>query len=177
MNKIIKNIGLLALMMYSASSQSMTVWLVESGQDPFSNSQATLNLSAGTTSLDLFYDVEGDTSFGYDFSLDVNGTGSFANVGGGDSDLGNTTITGWQQLGGSLLGETGNSVLGFSFDFTADAGTLLSISGVYTDANFLEAPITSSTLATVVPLPAAVWLFLGGLGLISFTAKKKKNFS
>ena len=59
MKTITKHIAGMMLIMWSASSQAMTVWAVESGQDPFSNSQQTLTLSAGTTNLDLYYDVEG----------------------------------------------------------------------------------------------------------------------
>ena len=175
MKTIAKNIAGMMLIIGSASSQAMTIWAVESGQDPFSNSQGTLALSAGTTTLDLYYDVGTDTSYGYDFTLDINGTGSIANVGGGDSDLGNIFGTGWRQLGGSVYGVTGGSFLAFSFDFTADPGTSLLISGSYTDANFLDATISSSTFASVsaVPVPAAVWLFGSGLiGLIGFARRK-----
>ena len=180
MKTITKHIAGMMLIMCSASSHAMTIWVVESGQNPFSNLQGTLDLSAGTTTtLDLYYDVGADTSYGYDFSLEIIGTGSIANVGGGDSGLGNDLMSGpgWRQLGGSIYGETGNSVLGFSFDFTNDVETSLLISGSYTDSNFLDAPIVSSTLASVsaVPLPAAAWLFLSGLGVIGFTTKKKKT--
>jgi len=181
MKTITKYIAGMMLIIGSASSQAMTIWAVESGQNPFSNSQGTLALYAGTTTLDLYYDVGADTSYGYDFTLDINGTGSITNVGGGDSGLGNIFGTGWRQLGGSIYGETGSSVLAFSFDFTADAGTSLLISGSYTDSNFLDALISSSTLATVsaapavVPVPAAVWLFGSGLlGLVGVAKRKAR---
>ena len=175
--KKIKNylIGM-TLILLSTSSQAMSVWVVESGVNPFNNAQATLNLSAGTTTLDLYYDVEGDISYGYDFILDVIGSGGISNVGGGDSDLGSSFGSGWRQFGGDIYGEIGSSVLGFSFDFTADTGTSLLISGSYTDSNFIDAPITSATLATVsaVPVPAAVWLFGSGLiGLVGMARRKK----
>jgi hypothetical protein len=169
-----------AAIILSTSSQAMTVWVVESGQDPLSNSQDVLALSAGTTTLDLYYDVEGNTSYGYDFILDITGTGSISGVGGGDSDPfgGGIYGSGWRQTGGDFLGETGSSVLGFSFNFTAGSDTSLLVSGTYTDENFLDAPIVSSTLATTsvstVPVPAAVWLFGSGfIGLIGIARRKK----
>jgi len=177
MKTIAKYIATMMLIMGSASSQAMTVWVVESGLNPFSNAQGALDLSAGTTTLDLYYDVAGDISYGYDFILDITGTGSISNVSGGDADLGNAFGSGWRQFGGDIYGETGSSVLGFSFDFTAGAGASLLISGSYTDSNFLDASISSSTLATAsvlpTPVPAAVWLFGSGLlGLIG-TARWK----
>ena len=176
MKTLVKYIAGITLIMCSASSQAMTVWAVESGQDAYSNAQGTLTLSAGITTLDLYYDVGTDISYGYDFILDIIGTGSIANVGGGDSDLGDVFGSGWRQFGGDIYGETGSSVLAFSFDFTADAGTSLLVSGSYTDSNFLDAPILLSTLATVsaVPVPAAAWLFGSGLiGLIGVARRKK----
>ena len=177
MNTMTKYISAIMLMIGSTTSHAMTVWLVESGANPFSNPQETLALNVGLNSLDLYYDVAGDTSYGYDFMLDITGVGSITAVGGGDSGLGNNFGTGWRQFGGDPIGEIGNSVLGFSFDFTAEAATSLLISGTYTDAYFADAAITSSTLATTitaVPVPAALWLMLSGLGLIGFTAKNKK---
>lgn len=174
---IIRYIAGIMLVMWSVASQSMTVWVVESGQDPFSNSQATLALSTGTTSLDLYYDTEGDTSYGYDMTLDILGTGSISNITGDNLDSGNTTSTGWRQLGGDFFdGHSGSSILGFSFDFTADIGASLLISGTYTDLLFTDAAITSSTLASVaaIPVPAAFWLMLSGLGVFGFVARKNK---
>jgi len=57
-----------------------------------------------------------------------------------------------------FYGETGSSVLGLSFDFTANAGASLLMSGTYTNSNFFDAPISSVTSATVstVPVAAAV---------------------
>ena len=128
----------------------------------------------GTTSFDLYYDVEGDISYTYDIFIDVLGTGSISNVGGGDSDLGNTVGSGWEQFGGDISGEIGNTVLGFSFDFMGDLGSSLLVSGTYIDMNFSESPITSSTLVEVsaVPVPAAIWLF--GSGLIGFIGMRKR---
>jgi len=176
MKTITKHIVGMMLIIGSASSQAMTLWVVESGLNPFSNSQGVLTLSAGTTALDLYYDVGGDVSYGYDLILGINGTGSIANVSGGDSDLGDIFGSGWRQFGGSVYGETGSSVLAFSFDFTADVGTNLLLSGSYTDSNFLDTSILSSTLASVsaVPIPAAVWLFGSGLiGLVGLAKRRK----
>jgi hypothetical protein len=176
MKKITKCIAGVMLIIGSTSSQAMTLWAVESGQGPFSSSQGALTLFSGTTALDIYYDVGGDVSYGYDLILGIDGTGSIANVDGVDLDEGAIFGTGWRQLGGSIYGETGSSVLAFSFDFTADAGTSLLISGSYTDSNFDDATISSSTLASVsaVPVPAAVWLFGSGLlGLIGVSRKRK----
>ena len=175
MKTIVKYSTGIILLICSSLSQAMTVWVVESGQDPLSNSQNTLNLSAGTTSLDLYYDVGADISYGYDLILDIVGNGSIANVGGGDSGLGDAYGSGWRQFGGSIFGETGSSVLAFSFDFTASGGTSLVVSGSYTDADFLDAPVSPTTVATVsaVPVPAAFWLF--GSGLIGLGAMLKRH--
>ena len=175
MKTIAKYIAGIPLIMWAASSQAMTVWVVESGQNPFLYSQGTLELSVGTSTLDLYYDVGGDTSYGYDFILEIVGTGSISNVGGGDSDLGNAFGSGWRQFGGSIYGETGSSVLGFSFDYTTGVDTSLLISGSYTDSGFIDAPIVPSTLVvTVVPVPAAAWLFGSGLIALGTLAKRRK---
>ena len=102
---------------------------------------------------------------------------SISNVGGGDSDLGDVFGSGWRQFGGSIYGETGSSVLAFSFEFTGDIGSSLLISGSYTDSDFFDVTISPSTLATVaaVPIPAATWLFSTGLfALISVARRTKK---
>jgi len=181
MSLIVKSILGMMLIFTSLSSQAMNIWVVGSGQGAFSNSQGVLSLSEGMNSLDLYYDVAGDTSYGYDFILDVAGTGTISNVTGGDSDLGDVFGSGWRQFGGSPYGEVGNSVLGFSFSFLAGAGSSLLIGGSYTDASFLDATISSTTLGIVpaapvsaVPVPAAVWLFSSGLvGLIGMARRKK----
>jgi len=176
MKNLVKYITGIILFMYSIASQAMTVWVVESGQGVFSNLQDTLLLSAGTTTtLDLYYDVEGDTSYGYDLSLDIAGDGSISNVGGGDSDLGDFTASGWRQFGGDIYGENGSTVLAFSFDFTAGSDVSLLASGSYTGSSFTDVAITSSTVATVsaVPVPAAVWLFGSGLLGLAGVAKRK----
>lgn len=165
------------IMMSSWSSQAMTVWAVQTGADPFSNSQGTLSLSGGTTTLDIYYDVAGDTSYGYDFILDIVGTGGISNVGGGDSDLGSAYGSGWRQFGGSVYGETGSAVLAFTLDFTGSPGASLYLGGTFTDGNFLDAPITSTLLASVssVPVPAALWLFTPGLMCLIGVARRGKT--
>lgn len=174
MRILVKHIAGMLLILWSVSSQAMTIWVVESGQDPFLNSQDTLVLSAGTNTLDLYYDVGSDISYGYDFILSIIGSGSITNVGGGDSELGDVYGNGWRQFGGSIFGETGSSVLGFSFDLIADPGASLLISGSYTNLDFNDELIVPSTLATVVPVPAAVWLFGSGIiALGAFTKRRK----
>lgn len=181
--KTIQKYAVVIIMMICSisSSQAMTVWAVETGANPFSSSQGALTLSEGVTTLDIYYDVAGDTSYGYDFLLDVSGTGSITSVGGGDSELGDVFGSGWRQFGGSVYGETGSSVLAFTLDFTALAGASLSVSGSYTDSNFSDTPVAASTLATVsagepstVPVPAAVWLFGSGLIGMAGMARRKK---
>lgn len=180
MSLIVKSIVGMMLIFSSLSSQAMNIWIVGNGQDVSSNSQGVLSLSEGMNTLDLYYDVAGDISYGYDFILDVAGSGTISNVIGGDSDLGDVFGSGWRQFGGSPYGEEGNSVLAFSFDFFAGAGSSLLISGSYTNIDFLDETIASSTIGTVaavpvvVPVPAAVWLFGSGLiGLIGIARRKK----
>ncbi len=161
---------------WASSSQAFSVWVVESGQDPFSNSQDTLAVFPGTTTLDLYYDAEMGTSFGYDILLEILGTASISNVGGGDSGLGNVAGTGWRQLGGDPINGETDTLLGFSFDFTGEFGSSVSVSGTYTDENFTDARITPSTLAvSQVPVPAAVWLF--GTAIIGLTGFNRRNNS
>lgn len=162
---------------WSSSSQALSVWVVESGNDPFSNSQNTLEITTvGTATLDLYYDAEGDTSFGYTFLLDITGTGGISNVGGGDSIVGNLVEDTWKQIGGDAInGNTGDAILGFTFDFSAEDKAALLISGTYTGSSFTDVEITSSTLAKVsaVPVPAAVWLF--GTAIIGMVGLKRRN--
>lgn len=164
---------------WSSSSQALSVWVVESGNDPLSNSKNTLGITTvGISTLDLYYDVEGDTSYGYNFLLDITGVGSISNVGGGDSDIGNLDGDTYKQTGGDPInGTTSSATLGFTFDFNAEDMASLLISGTFTDSNFTNTAITSSTLARVstVPVPAAVWLFgtaiIGMMGLNRRTIK------
>lgn len=144
------------------SSHGMNVWLVESGADPFSNTGSILTLAPGATILDLYYDLEGDVSYGYDFDLSVFGEGSIMNVRGGDaSGLGADTDDGWRQFGGDIYGESGASVLAFTFDLYSEAGTQLLFSGSYTDSSFSDAKLDGITLAqTVAPVPVPAPFFL-----------------
>ncbi len=170
-------LSLAVCIIWSSASHAFSVWVVESGQDPFLYSQKTLFVPPGSIKLDLYYDVEGQTSFGYDLLLNISGTGSVSNVYGGDSGLGKVTPSGWRQFGGDVKGETGNSILGFSFDFTGDVGTTLTINGSFTDSTFTDKSINQKTIleVTQVPIPATIWLFVTALsGVVGLSGLKKK---
>ena len=109
-----------------------------------------------------------------------------------------TVSDGWQFFGGAVLDELGNTIPGLSPDFTQPpgplpvglvqdftfdplpAGTLIQI--VQPIACGLPAGCTAATLeieqyATVVPVPAAVWLFGSGiLGLVAVARRPKQTF-
>lgn len=150
----------------ATTSYGMSVWVVESGADPFASSGSILYLSPGTTVLDLYYDLEGDTSYGYDFNLSITGIGSITNVMGGDSGLGASTSDGWRQFGGDIYGESGHSVLAFTFDFYSAVGAQLVLDGSYTDSSFADSHIEEVLLAQTsapvsqVPIPSFVLLIL-----------------
>ena len=160
-------IWLFGLLSLSSISNASTVWLVQAGAASNSNGPGVaLDVSPGSGSYDLYMDLEGDTSYGWDVDLDVSGTGEISGVTGLTLGLGTALPNGgWAQIGGDLFGETG-VVLMMSFDFDGDAGSSILFSGLYTDASFLDASFPSTTLLNVtsVPLPVASWLYLSAIG-------------
>ncbi|MEE8057276.1 MAG: hypothetical protein V3T17_05505 [Pseudomonadales bacterium] len=160
---------LLGLSSLSLNSHAMLVWAVLSGGESGSNTAGNaLSVGAGLkTTIDLYYDVEGDTSWGYDFSLTITGEGTIDNVNvinGSDFDVGNNIPNGWRQLGGDpLKDETGSAVLAFQFDFLADPGAFIVLTGNYASGiAFDSVPLTPSTIVSTanvpLPLPGAMLL-------------------
>ncbi|MCP4994322.1 MAG: hypothetical protein GY934_11140 [Gammaproteobacteria bacterium] len=168
--------------LFSVSANAFTVWAVDGGAASSSNTAGNpLDLSPGISSIDLYFDTEGDISWGWNLLLDVTGVGTVSGVTGGDINgrLGvPQSDGGWQQLGGDLSVDlNASSVLMFSFDFDAAPGALLSVGAgsIYSNGiTFQSELITGGDLITVsaIPLPAAAWLFLGGMGFLGFTARR-----
>lgn len=175
-------VGVFLLGLFSVNANALTVWAVESGELASSNTAgSSLVLSPGTSTIDLYFDTEGDISWGWDILLDVTGTGTISGVTGGDINGGLGTAQadgGWRQLGGDFATDlNAASVLMFTFDFDAVAGTVLSIgagSSYTSGTSFQSELITGGDLVTIsaVPLPAAAWLFVSGLAVLGIRAKK-----
>ncbi len=177
-------VGLLFLALFSVNANAFTVWAVNAGDDStFNNAGNALVASSGVNAIDLYFDTEGDISWNWDISLEVTGTGNVSGVQGGDINGGfgiQLTNGGWQQLGGNVAVSLNSpSVKMFSFVFDADPGAVLSIgagSNYTSGTTFGSELITAGDLVTVsaVPLPAAIWLFIGGAGFIGFASKRNK---
>ena len=175
--------GVLFFGLFSASASAFSVWAVNGGASSSSNSAgSTLDIAPGTgTPIDLYFDTEGDISWGWDITLEVSGVGTVSGVTGGDINGGLGTAQsdgGWRQLGGNAAVDlVGSSVLMFSFLFDASPGAMLSIGNAsnYTSGNtFGSEAITPNVLVSAVPLPTAVWLLGSGLvGLIAVGRRKK----
>jgi hypothetical protein len=176
----------LLLGLYSLNANAFSVWAVEGGALSTSNSAGNeLVLSPGVNSIDLYFDTEGDISWGWDIILEVIGTGTVTNPSGGDINGGLSTPLasgGLRQLGGNPgVDLNSSSILMFSFDFDAIAGTVLSIgpgSTYFSGTLFDNVAITLGDLVTIeaatpVPLPAAAWLLFSGIGFLGFAAKRK----
>jgi hypothetical protein len=172
--------------LFSANANAFTVWAVEGGALSSSNTAGTpLVLSPGANTIDLYFDTEVDISIGWDILLEVNGVGNVSGVTGGDINgrLGTPEADGgWFQSGGNPFVDINSpSVLMFSFDFDALAGTILSIGAgsIYTSGiTYTSEDITLGDLVTIsggtpVPLPAAAWLLFSGIGFLGFAAKRK----
>jgi len=165
MLRLVRNFLLALSFIVMFEAQAATVWLVEGGNPSNSNvAGSVLSVTPGLSSLDLYMDTQGDTSFGWNFTLNVSGTGLINNVTGAfvDANFGTQLPDGgWAQIGGDFLGETGE-ILVLSFDFSGVDGASIDFSGSFTNSSFLDETISSQTLLTVVqpiPVPAAVWLF------------------
>lgn len=176
----------LVLGLFSMNANAFSVWAVESGALSSSNSAGNpLVLSPGVNTIDLYFDTEGDVSWGWDIVLDVIGTGTVSSVTGGDINggLGTSQVDGgWRQIGGNVAVDLITSAeLMFTFSFDALAGTVLSIGSGSTYSSGTTYSAESITLGdlviisagTPVPLPAAAWLFISGIGFFGFAAKRK----
>ena len=161
------------------------MWAVESGADASSNSAGNiLTLGEGLKSLDLYFDTDGDISWGWDITLSVAGTGFISSLAGGDinGSIGTPTADGFQQLGGDFSVDlNGGPLLLFSFVYDSLEGALLSIASGsnYTSGTSFEtetiAPVTL-VQTTAVPLPAASWLMFSGLlALVSASKLSRKR--
>ena len=172
--------------LFSSSAGAFSVWAVDSGADSSTNSPGNvLMVLPGTSSIDLYFDTEGDISWGWDILLDVTGVGTVSGVTGGDN-LGfgvSQPDGGWQQQGGDPFTDLiSSSTLMFSFDFDAESGAVISIGdgSIYTSGGIFDSvAITAGDLVSVsaIPLPAAAWLFLSGMGVLGFTARKRVSGS
>lgn len=166
---------LVCSLIFGQAVQAATVWAVVSGEAPNSNSPGSaLEMGTESVRVDLYMDTLADTSYGWDFTLEVLGAGVISNVAGEfvDPAFGVALPSGgWRQLGGDLFGQTGEFLV-ISFDFLGDFGASVEFSGVFTNSSFNDELLASSTLMQVVqpvPLPGAVWLMasaiLGVVGL------------
>ncbi len=177
--------GALLLGLFSMSANAFTVWAVEGGASSTSNIAGNpLVLSPGASTIDLYFDTEGDVSWGWSILLEVTGLGTVSGVTGGDINggLGSPQPDGgWHQFGGDFLTDlNSSSVLMFSFDFDAAPGAILSIGSGSTygsGTTFMDELIPMGDLVRIsaVPLPAAAWLLLSGLGVFGFSARRKAS--
>ena len=88
-NPIARFVGVLIFGLLSVHANAFSVWAVQHGADPSSNSAGnTLVLPAGSTTIDLYFDTDGDISLGWDILLTVSGSGLISNVRGGDINEG-----------------------------------------------------------------------------------------
>jgi hypothetical protein len=182
---IITLVGALLLGLFSINANAFTVWAVEGGASASSNSAGNpLVLSAGSHTIDLYFDTEGDISWSWDILLEVTGVGTVSGVTGGDINGGlgiPRSGGGWQQLGGNFAVDLNDSaVLMFSFVFDADPGAVLSIGAGsnYTSGITWEGElIAGGDLVTIsaIPLPAALWLLVSGIGFLGFAARPSRR--
>lgn len=187
-NPIARFVGVLIFGLLSVNANAFSVWAVPHGADPSSNSAGnTLVLPAGSTTIDLYFDTDGDISLGWDILLTVSGSGLISNVRGGDINEGlgvSQPDGGWQQAGGNpAVNLNAEAVLMFTFDFYIPEESLRGGSGglaalvaygaqnVYLSGTTGQyEPMTGGDLVgfEVVPLPAGIWLLgsaLAGLGM------------
>ncbi len=174
--------GALLFAGFSLNANAFTVWAVNSGELSSSNTAGNpLNVIEGTNSIDLFFDTEGDISWGWDILLEItDGSGTVSAVNGGDikGGLGNSQPDGgWRQLGGDPAVDLNSpAVLMFSFTFEVGPNAVLSIGtgSTYTSGStFQSEPVAPADLVqAVVPLPAAGCLFLSGLGLLGVAGRR-----
>ena len=165
------------------NANAFSVWAVEGGAPATSNTfDNPLVLAPGVHTVDLFFSTEGDVSWGWDFLLDVIGEGTVSNARGGDikGGLGISNANGGRrQTGGDpALDLVTSSMLFFTFDVDAAPGAILRIANGsrYTSGTtFQSEAIDAASLVAiqVVPVPAAAWLFLSGIGILGRKALRK----
>ncbi|MGI9293652.1 MAG: hypothetical protein ACR2PS_06685 [Pseudomonadales bacterium] len=177
MSSVAAAVCALSFGLLSNFASAAVFWVVEGGDPASANAGRTsLDVTADVASLDLYFDTEDDTSFGWNLDLDVTGTGTISNVTGAFVSAADGVTRpngGWKQIGGDDAGETGSEILIMSFDFIGEEGATISLSGSYTDGNFLDAAVAATQLVQVapIPVPAAAWLF--GSALLGLIVRRK----
>ncbi len=74
-------IGAVSFALGSNTAFASVFWVVETGDSAASNTDRDmLSIDPGPVSLDLYFDTEEATSFGWDLDLDVTGTLAMANA-------------------------------------------------------------------------------------------------
>ncbi len=181
--KIAFVVGAAHLALVSSSATAAVFWAVESGDAANTNTdRSVFNVDPGANSFDIYFDTEGDISYGWDLDFTVAGSGTVSNVTGAFVDPADGVARpngGYTQIGGNPRGEQGSEVLIMSLDFLLEAGSSVTLSGSYTDVNFRDAAVAGTLLVqtpAVVPLPAAAWLFGSALfGLVGFSKNRKRR--
>lgn len=192
----------LVLLALSTPVSAFNVWAVPFQADSSSNRAGQpLILSQGFHVVDFYFEVQGDTSIGWDIDLDFQGDVAFNNqfgflfeidgkllpggtaIDNGDISfgLGAATDNGFRQLGGSPFVDLSGTHLLFTALIelnSADSSILLTDLSSYTSGLTLSSnPITPATLvATQVPLPSAFVFFASGLLLFSSSRLMRAGF-
>lgn len=169
--KIFASFAVTAFLSFSHQVSAFTVWAVDGGADAASNQSGNvLYVAPGSQIIDLYFDTEGDISWGWDIALEVAGVGLISGLNGGDINggFGTPTVNGYHQIGGDAGADVnGGPFLLFSFFYDSAVGTVTSLanSSNYTSGmSFSSEAIASADLVqTVVPVPGSMWLMLSAL--------------
>jgi hypothetical protein len=169
------------LISISQQVSAFSVWAVEGGASSTTNqSGSVLNVSPGSQAIDLYFETEGDISWGWDITLEVAGAGLISSLSGGDINggFGVPVINGFQQLGGDASVDLiDGPFLLFSFVYDSSVGSVISLtdeSSYTSGTDFTSNAIGSTDLVlTAVPLPGAIWLMFSGL--VALVGAKKFN--
>lgn len=164
--------------LFAPLAQSASVFL--------SPANATVSLSEGTATLELFMDFTGNPTIGGGVDFSVTGAGSLAGFTPSDwfgsvpdpffSGFGTDLADGDLEVHfGSFFGLSGLNKVGdltINLESIGDISIAISINGFFGDffptagLDPQQVDLIGANL-TVVPVPAAVWLFLSGLGLLA----------